>query len=63
MAKWIGRVRFTDGTEMEKEYPFRAKNYSEESEEQYQCESDILCEAVDTGKEVEWYSVDYVEEG
>ena len=62
MAKWVGRVTFEDGTELEKEYPVRAKTYWQEVEEQYNCECDILIRAVDTGKQVDWFSVDYVEE-
>ena len=63
MAHWEAIARFTDGTEIRFNKPYTADgNYETECEQQYAIECRLLEKAVDTGKDVEFYSVDFVED-
>ncbi len=63
MGKWIGKADYTDGTYIEKEFSYTADgNYVLESDEQYAIECWLIEQADEHGG-IEWYSVDYVEEG
>lgn len=59
---WHAIAEFSDGTTLEFDKLYNANgNYALEEEEQYAIESDLLSRAADTGKEVTFYSVDFVE--
>ena len=59
---WHAIAEFSDGTTLEFDKLYNANgNYALEEEEQYAIESDLLSRATDTGKEVTFYSVDFVE--
>ena len=60
---WEAIARFSDGTELRFNRPYTAAgNFSAENQEQYEIEEELLNKAVDTGKEVETYSVVYVDD-
>lgn len=53
---------FSDGSELEFTRPFTAKGSRAEDEQQYDIECELLEKAVATGKEVIFYSVNFVRE-
>lgn len=60
---WHAVAEFSDGTTLEFDKLYNANgNSALEEEEQYAIESDLLNRAVNTGKEVTFYSVDFVED-
>ena len=60
---WHAIAEFSDGTTLEFDRAYNADgNYSLENEEQYGIESELLTKATDTGKEVTFYSVDFVDD-
>ena len=63
MAHWEAYARFTDGTDIRFRKPYTANgNYEAEEEQQYRIECDLIYKATETGKEVEFYTVDFVED-
>lgn len=53
---------FSDGSELEFTRPFTAKGWRAEDEQQHDIESELLEKAVATGKDVIFYSVNFVRE-
>ena len=63
MAHWEAIARFTDGTEIRFNKPYTCNgDYEAEQEQQYRIEQNLLSKAADTGKEVEFYTVNFVED-
>ena len=57
MAHWNARATYADGTEIDKDFPYKAGgNYQKEEEEQHRYE-ELLLEA---HEDCTWYSVAYV---
>ena len=59
---WEAIAMFSDGSELEFTRPFTAKGSRAEDEQQYDIECELLEKAVATGKEVIFYSVNFVRE-
>lgn len=58
---WHAIARLDDGTEFEFNRAYTANgNYAVECEQQYRVECELLARASSTGKEVVFYSVDFV---
>ena len=59
---WHAIARLEDGREIEFNRAYTANgNYAIECEQQYRVECELLARASSTGKEVVFYSVDFVE--
>lgn len=62
-AHWEAIAEFDDGTTLEFDKPYTANgNYALESEQQYNIECELLEKASNTGKEVVFYTVNFVED-
>lgn len=62
-AHWEAIAEFADGTTLEFTRPYTADgNYRAEEEQQYNIESELLRKATNTGKEVVFYTVNFVGE-
>lgn len=62
-AHWEAIAEFSDGTTLEFTKPYTANgNYEMEEEQQYSIESELLRRAANTGKEVTFYTVNFVGE-
>lgn len=60
-AHWEAIAEFDDGTTLEFTKPYTANgNYDLEQEQQYNIEQELLDKAVNTGKEVVFYTVNFV---
>ena len=58
---WECIAELSDGSEIRFERLYRANgNYNKEEEEQYNLECELLEKAIATGKEVTFYTVNYV---
>lgn len=63
MEHWEAIARFSDGTELGFNRPYTAEgNFLAENEEQHKIECELLHKAVETGKDVEFYTVNYVDD-
>ena len=59
---WHATARFDDDTTMEFNRAYTADgNYAVECEQQYRVECELLARASNTGKQIVFYSVDFVE--
>lgn len=62
-AHWEAIAEFDDGSTLEFTKPYTANgNYALEQEQQYNIECELLDKAVATGKEVVFYTVNFVGE-
>ena len=59
-AHWEARADFADGSSLEFNRPCTVTGWQNEDEQQYEIESDLLRRAAETGKEVVFYTVNFV---
>lgn len=61
-AHWEAIAELDDGTRIEFIRPCTVRNYADVEEQQYNIECELLDKAADTGKEVVFYTVNFVGE-
>ena len=54
---WNGKAKYIDGTEIDKDYPYNAKTYVEECEEQHAIECELIEENSHKYGKCIWYDV------
>ena len=59
-AHWEAIAEFSDGTELRFTRPVTVSGWQAEDEQQYAIEQDLLRKAENTGKEVVFYTVNFV---
>jgi len=59
-AHWEAIAEFDDGTRLEFTRPCTVRSYADVEEQQYNIECELLDKAVDTGKEIVFYTVNFV---
>ena len=52
---WNAKAKYADGTEIDKDYPYNARTYAEECEEQHAIECELIEENSHKYGECIWY--------